>query len=89
MSITVDLKPDLEEKLRAQAERLCLPLSLYVGSLLEQMPLPLEDPDEPYARESSLLEMEGKGAEAWRQELQGRDAQTYVTDLRNEWEHRP
>ncbi len=33
----------------------------------------------------SLLEFEGLGAEVWK----GIDAQEYVNELRNEWEHRP
>ena len=33
----------------------------------------------------SLLELEGLGAEIW----EGIDAQEYVNELRNEWEHRP
>lgn len=33
----------------------------------------------------SLLELEGLGKEIW----EGIDAQEYVNELRNEWEHRP
>lgn len=33
----------------------------------------------------SLLELEGLGKEVWK----GVDAQEYVNELRNEWEHRP
>ncbi len=33
----------------------------------------------------SLLELEGLGKEVWK----GIDAQEYVDELRNEWEHRP
>lgn len=33
----------------------------------------------------SLLELEGLGKEIWG----GIDAQEYVNELRNEWEHRP
>ena len=33
----------------------------------------------------SLLELEGLGADMW----QGIDAQQYVDDLRQEWDHRP
>ena len=33
----------------------------------------------------SLLELEGLGAEMW----QGTDAQQYVDELRQEWDHRP
>lgn len=33
----------------------------------------------------SLLELEGLGKEVW----EGIDAQEYVSELRDEWEHRP
>lgn len=33
----------------------------------------------------SLLEFEGLGKEVW----EGIDAQEYVNELRNEWDHRP
>lgn len=33
----------------------------------------------------SLLELEGLGKEIW----EGIDAQEYVNELRNEWDHRP
>lgn len=36
-------------------------------------------------KKRSLLELEGLGAEVW----EGIDAQKYVDELRNEWEHRP
>lgn len=36
-------------------------------------------------KKRSLLELEGLGAEIW----EGVDAQEYVNELRNEWEHRP
>ena len=39
---------------------------------------------EPIKNRRSLLELEGLGAEIW----EGIDAQEYVNDLRNEWEHR-
>lgn len=63
-------------------------------------PLPLEDRlqlIELIARETaidsadksgakySLLDLEGLGAEIW----QGMDAQEYVNQLRDEWDHRP
>jgi hypothetical protein len=35
--------------------------------------------------ERSLLELEGLGAEIW----QGIDAQTYVDEIRKEWDERP
>lgn len=42
-----------------------------------------DEPDPPPLR--SLLELEGVGAELW----QGRDAQSYVNELRSEWDERP
>ena len=36
-------------------------------------------------RQRSLLELEGLGAEIWG----GIDAQEYVNELRQEWDHRP
>ena len=36
-------------------------------------------------KKRSLVELEGLGAEIW----EGIDAQEYVNELRNEWEHRP
>ena len=36
-------------------------------------------------KKRSLLELEGLGAEIWA----GIDAQKYVDELRDEWEHRP
>ncbi len=36
-------------------------------------------------QERSLLQIEGLGAELW----QGVDAQAYVHELREEWDHRP
>ncbi len=43
-----------------------------------------KDTKEP-GEKRSLLELEGLGAEIW----EGIDAQEYVNELRNEWEHRP
>jgi hypothetical protein len=39
--------------------------------------------DGPVPRD--IMELHGKGAEVWR----GVDAEEYVEELRNEWEHRP
>ena len=36
-------------------------------------------------RQRSVLELEGLGAEIW----EGIDAQAYVKELRQEWDHRP
>lgn len=51
-------------------------LNVIVDSFLEN-PISQERP--------SLLDLEGLGREIW----EGIDAQTYVDDLRSEWDHRP
>lgn len=42
-------------------------------------------PEGTEARERSLMELEGLGADLW----QGVEAQEYVNELRKEWDHRP
>lgn len=41
--------------------------------------------DETEKPKRSIMELHGLGKEIW----EGIDAQKYVDDLRNEWEHRP
>ncbi len=43
-----------------------------------------KDTKEP-TKKRSIMELHGLGAEIW----EGIDAQEYVDELRNEWEHRP
>ena len=38
--------------------------------------------------EYNLLDLEGVGAEMWRHELAGRDAQEYLSTQRDEWDER-
>lgn len=45
----------------------------------------LADNENEKPKKRSLLELEGLGKEIW----EGIDAQEYVNELRNEWEHRP
>lgn len=44
-----------------------------------------EEESQTAPRKRSLLELEGLGAELW----EGIDAQEYVNELRQEWDHRP
>jgi hypothetical protein len=60
------------------AERLRL-----LAIVAQDLAVPPAEQDRQYQR--SLLELEGLGAEIW----QGIDAQRYVDELRNEWDHRP
>jgi len=41
--------------------------------------------DQPKVKKHSIMELAGLGAEIW----EGVDAQEYVNQLRNEWDHRP
>jgi hypothetical protein len=53
--------------------------------LMKLMVDTLSEPTEPPKQTRSLLELRGLGAEIW----EGNDAQEYVNQLRNEWDHRP
>lgn len=53
-----------------------------IGAIVDTL---TEPPAESAGKRRSILEFEGVGAEMW----QGVDAQTYVNQLRNEWDDRP
>ena len=53
--------------------------------LMKLMVDTLSEPAEPPKKRRSLQELAGLGAEIW----EGIDAQEYVNNLRNEWDHRP
>ncbi len=50
--------------------------------LIAKVSVDLAETEKP---KRSLLELEGLGKEIW----EGIDAQEYVNELRNEWDHRP
>ena len=60
------------------SERLQL-VAMIVNDLAVQSAGPTEQP------KRSLMELHGLGKEIW----EGIDAQTYVDELRKEWDHRP
>ncbi|MDQ3063687.1 MAG: hypothetical protein M3R14_12645 [Acidobacteriota bacterium] len=53
-----------------------------LAKIAEELANDKKENEQPKKR--SLLELEGLGAEIW----EGIDAQEYVNELRNEWEHR-
>lgn len=53
--------------------------------LISKISAELAEENKERLQKRSLLELEGLGAEIW----EGIDAQEYVNELRNEWEHRP
>lgn len=53
--------------------------------LISKISAELAEENKEKTNKRSLLELEGLGAEIW----EGIDAQEYINELRNEWEHRP
>ena len=86
MTIDLDLKPDVEAVVRERADREGKPLPIYLAEWIEDT---LSRGLAKCSDSRSLLELEGAGAELWRRELAGKDAQEYVSEARSkEWEHR-
>ncbi len=81
MTVTLELKPEVEERLRLLAKEQGLLLEDYMQRVLEGVAVESSDVPKPY----SLLDLEGVGAELWK----GVDAQEYVNLIRDEWESRP
>ncbi len=77
-AMTVEQLYEQQIKLLPAAER--LRLVALIAHDLATMATASEAP-----RQRSLLELEGLGAEIW----EGIDAQEYVNELRQEWDHRP
>jgi hypothetical protein len=89
MTIQVELDPDLEARLYANASGRGQDLDAYLKEILEiaacaQAGDASSGMGKP-GRGRSLLELEGLGAELW----QRIDAQKYVDQLRSEWDQRP
>lgn len=72
-----------EELYRRQLEPLSAADRLKLIALLTQGLMETETKPEPPRR--SLMELHGLGKEIW----EGIDAQEYVNQLREEWDHRP
>ncbi|MEP7337276.1 MAG: hypothetical protein ABI977_05985 [Acidobacteriota bacterium] len=72
-----------EELYRRELEPLPLADRLKLIALLTQGLMETETKPEPPLR--SLMELHGLGKEIW----EGIDAQEYVNQLREEWDHRP
>ncbi len=85
--LEIELTPELEQRLREKAKRHGLeskPLAQTV------MLLALQEEDVPKRPKRSIMELEGLGAEMWKDENGALiDAQDYVNGLRQEWNHRP
>ena len=80
MTVTLELKPETEERLRAQAKAQGLLLEDYMQQVLEGVSAETNPTGKPY----SILDLEGVGAHLWH----GQDAQEYVNAIRDEWDNR-
>lgn len=80
MAITLELKPETEERLRLIAKAQGLLFEDYMQMVLEGTAVESVIAPKLY----SVLELEGVGAALW----QGKDAQDYVNELRDEWDTR-
>jgi hypothetical protein len=86
MAVVVELAPEVEASLREQAAREGKSLPVYLAEWIEQR---ISTNSGVQRHKRSLLELEGAGAEMWREELAGKDAQEYVNQMRDkDWEHR-
>lgn len=76
------IAPDVEELYRRYVRALSPAKRLQlVARVAQDLAEPADDLVQP---QRSLLELEGLGAAIWH----GVDAQSYVDDLRREWDHR-
>jgi hypothetical protein len=81
MTVTLELKPETEARLAAQAAEKGLPVREYLQTVIEG----LAAAPEAAPKTRSIMELHGLGKEIW----EGMDAQEYVNELRKEWDHRP
>ena len=87
MVLNLNLTRDVQEALTLSAARAGVPESEYVAQLLMSHLTSHETARQKPRR--SIMEMRGLGAEMWRQELNGRDAQEWVNEERDNWSTRP
>lgn len=80
MTVTLQLKPETEERLRALAKSQGLLLEDYMQQVLEGASAAANLANKPH----SILDLEGVGAHLW----QKQDAQEYVNSIRDEWDNR-
>ncbi len=83
MTITIELTPEQEAVLKAQARNRCLNPSEYARTVVVDQLTAQAEAEKP--RQRSILELEGVGAELWKDI----DVEKYINDSRDEWDRRP
>lgn len=95
MSVTIELPLEIENTLRREAGRRGESLQAYLLTILSQIAFKEREPGAksdtpdgegsvPAGGKRSILELEGVGAELWKDI----EPQEYVNQLRSEWDHR-
>ena len=88
LTLDLDLEPDEQARLETLAKERGLPMNAYASAVLKReiATAPPAQPEEPSPpRKRSPLELEGLGAEIWKDIG---DAQEWVNAQRAEWGHR-
>ncbi len=83
--LEIELTPEMRQRLREKAKRRGLEEKAYVQTVV------MRDlsQEEAEPQKHSIMELEGLGAELWRDENGTLiDAQVYVDELRREWDNR-
>ena len=85
--LEIELTPDMTKRLNEKAKRRGLAAKAYAQTVVLQDLLAEDSLKQP---KRSIMELEGLGAELWRDEKGALlDAQDYVNALRQEWDQRP
>ncbi len=90
LTLDLDLEPDEQARLETLAKARGVPVNAYASSVLKReiatVPPPQLAEESSPLRKRSLLELEGLGAEIWKDIG---DAQEWVNAQRAEWDDRP
>ena len=84
--LEIELTPEMAKQLAEKAKQRGMEAKAYAQRAVLQA---LQE-EAPQQRKHSIMELEGLGAELWKDETGALlDAQEYVNELRQEWNHRP
>ena len=81
MTVTLELSPELEARLREEAAQRHLDVSTYAVDVLAQK-MNVAPTDQSQRPKRSLMELHGLGAELWKDI----DVEKYINNSRDEWD---
>ena len=83
--LEIELTPEMAKRLAERAEQKGMEAKAYAETIMIQK---LQE-EAPRQLKRSIMELEGLGAELWKDEHGNLlDAQAYVNEMRQEWDHR-